>query len=52
MKKFITLNKYGELYIDKILFETYFPIILPVKMKIMIFLYACAANAMKMDVSG
>ena len=48
MKKFITLNKYGELYIDKILFETY----LPVKMKIMIFLYACAANAMKMDVSG
>ena len=31
MKKFITLNKYGELYIDKILFETYFPIIFTCK---------------------
>ena len=31
MKKFITLNKYGELYIDKILFETYFPIIFTYK---------------------
>ena len=27
MKKFIKIDKYGQLYIDKILFETYFPII-------------------------
>lgn len=27
MKEFIELDKYGKLYIDKILFETYFPII-------------------------
>lgn len=31
MKNFITLDKYGELYIDKILFETYFPIIFTCK---------------------
>lgn len=31
MKKFITLDKYGKLYIDKILFETYFPIIFTCK---------------------
>lgn len=52
MKKFITLNKYGELYIDKILFETYFPIIFTYKNENNDILYACAANAMKMDVSG
>jgi hypothetical protein len=27
MKEFIKLDKYGQLYIDKILFESYFPII-------------------------
>lgn len=27
MKKFIELNKYGQLYLDRVLFETYFPII-------------------------
>lgn len=27
MKKFIRLDKYGQLYIDKILFESYFPIV-------------------------
>ena len=27
MKKFIKLDKYGQLYIDKILFESYFPIV-------------------------
>lgn len=27
MKKFIELEKYGELYIDKVLFESYFPIV-------------------------
>lgn len=27
MKKFIKLDRYGQLYIDKILFESYFPII-------------------------
>ncbi len=27
MKKFIKLDKYGQLYIDKVLFESYFPII-------------------------
>lgn len=27
MKKFIKLDHYGQLYIDKILFESYFPII-------------------------
>ena len=27
MKKFIKLDSYGQLYIDKILFESYFPII-------------------------
>lgn len=27
MKEFIKLNKYGQLYIDKVLFESYFPII-------------------------
>lgn len=52
MKKFITLNKYGELYIEKYYLKHIFRLYLPVKMKIMIFLYACAANAMKMDVSG
>lgn len=27
MKKFIELEKYGKLYVDKVLFETYFPVI-------------------------
>ena len=27
MKEFIKLEKYGHLYIDKVLFESYFPII-------------------------
>ena len=49
MKKFITLNKYGELYIDKILFETYFPIIFTCKNENNdIFICVCC----QMDVSG
>lgn len=27
MKKFIELDKYGQLYIDKVLFESYFPVV-------------------------
>lgn len=27
MKEFIKLDKYGQLYIDRVLFESYFPII-------------------------
>lgn len=27
MKRFIKINKYGDLYVDRILFESYFPII-------------------------
>lgn len=27
MKKFVTINGYGELFVDKVIFETYFPII-------------------------
>lgn len=45
MKEFIKLDKYGQLYIDKILFESYFPIIFTCKNdKEDIFICVCCQN--------
>lgn len=45
MKKFIELDKYGQLYIDKVLFESYFPIIFTcVNDKKDIFISVCCQN--------
>ncbi len=45
MKKFIKLDQYGQLYIDKVLFESYFPIIFTcTNNKKDIFLCVCCQN--------
>ena len=45
MKEFIKLDKYGQLYIDKILFESYFPIIFTcINDKKDIFISVCCQN--------
>lgn len=45
MKEFIVLEKYGQLYIDKVLFETYFPIIFTcVNEKRDVFIVVCCQN--------
>lgn len=52
MKKFIKLDSYGQLYIDKILFESYFPIIFTcVNDNKDIFISVCCQNNEK-DVNG
>mgnify|MGYP004521722451 CR=1 FL=1 len=45
MKKFINVNKYGQLYIDRVLFESYFPIIFTcLNEKNEIFISVCCQN--------
>lgn len=45
MKEFIKLDKYGQLYIDKVLFESYFPIVFTcVNDKRDIFIGVCCQN--------
>lgn len=45
MKEFIKLDKYGQLYIDKVLFESYFPIIFTcINDKKDIFIGVCCQN--------
>lgn len=45
MKEFVKLNDYGQLYIDKILFESYFPIIFTcINNRNDIFISVCCQN--------
>lgn len=45
MKEFIKLDKYGQLYIDKVLFESYFPIVFTcVNDKKDVFISVCCQN--------
>lgn len=45
MKKFIKLGKYGQLYMDKILFESYFPVVFTcINEKKDIFIGVCCQN--------
>ena len=56
MEEFIKLDKFGQLFIDKILFESYFPIVFTClneeKDVFIKDLYLCVARIMNTDVSG
>ena len=52
MKRFIKINKYGDLYVDRILFESYFPIILLVEMPVTIYLFVYVVKIIEKDVNG
>ena len=52
MKKFIKTDKYGELYIDRILFESYFPIIFTCKNDKTNYLYAYVVRITAKVVNG
>ena len=48
MKEFIRLDKYGQLYIDKVLFESYYPIVFTcVNEKKNVFICVCCQNNAK-----
>ena len=52
MQEFVNTEKYGKLYIDRILFESNFPIIFTCKMMQMRYLYVCVVKIISKDVSG